>query len=247
MSGPAKAPPAPAPAAAAQNASAPEPCLPAAAAPLECAPAAAAEAKAAPAPGSSQRVLLFGGTFDPPHAGHMHSLAAAIRAVKPHRVIVMPAGIPPHKAASATPGEWRAAMCQCFVPLFPGLEVSDWEIRGEGKSYTIDTVRMLARRFAGAALYLCIGSDMLLSFTEWRCWRELLQRAALVVQSREREDGEALRAAAEALRAEGGRVLFTDAPALPMASSAIRAGGPGAPPLLPWVEQVARQHHLYGR
>ncbi len=223
MSGPAKAAPAPA-----------------VAAPLECAPAAAAEAKAAPAPGSSQRVLLFGGTFDPPHAGHMHSLAAAIRAVKPHRVIVMPAGIPPHKAASATPGEWRAAMCQCFVPLFPGLEVSDWEIRGEGKSYTIDTVRMLARRFAGAALYLCIGSDMLLSFTEWRCWRELLQRAALVVQSREREDG-------EALRAEGGRVLFTDAPALPMASSAIRAGGPGAPPLLPWVEQVARQHHLYGR
>lgn len=242
MSGPAKAAPAPA-----QPAPACPERGPAPAAAAQNAPAPAAAAQNAPAPGSPQRVLLFGGTFDPPHAGHMHSLAAAIRAVKPHRVIVMPAGVPPHKAASATPGEWRAAMCQCFVPLFPGLEVSDWEIRGEGKSYTIDTVRMLARRFAGAALYLCIGSDMLLTFTGWRCWRELLQRAALVVQSREREDGEALRAAAEALRAEGGRVLFTDAPALPMASSAIRAGGPGAPPLLPWVEQVARQHHLYGR
>ena len=125
--------------------------------------------------------------------------------------------------------------------------MSDWEIRGEGKSYTIDTVQMLARRFAGAALYLCIGSDMLLSFCEWRCWRELLKLVTLVVQSREREDGEALRAAAEALRAEGGRVLFTDAPALPMASSEIRRGGACAPPLLPWVEQVARQHHLYGR
>lgn len=193
------------------------------------------------------RVLLFGGTFDPPHAGHMHGLEAAIRAVQPDKVIVMPAGLPPHKAASATPGEWRAAMCQCFAPLFPGLEVSEWELRRQGKSYTIDTVRMLARRFAGAALYLCIGSDMLLSFREWRSWRELLKLATLVVQSREREDGEALRRAAQELEAEGARVLFTDAPALPMASSVIRAGGPNAPPLLPLVEEFARQHHLYGR
>lgn len=193
------------------------------------------------------RVLLFGGTFDPPHAGHMHGLEAAICAVQPDKVIVMPAGLPPHKAASATPGEWRAAMCQCFAPLFPGLEVSDWELRRQGKSYTIDTVRMLARRFAGAALYLCIGSDMLLTFRGWRSWQELLSLATLVVQSREREDGEALRKAAQGLEAEGGRVLFTDASALPMASSEIRAGGPNAPPLLPLVEKIARQHHLYGR
>lgn len=193
------------------------------------------------------RVLLFGGTFDPPHAGHMHGLEAAICTVQPDKVIVMPAGLPPHKAASATPGEWRAAMCQCFAPLFPGLEVSDWELRRQGKSYTIDTVRMLARRFAGAALYLCIGSDMLLTFRGWRSWQELLSLATLVVQSREREDGEALRRAAQGLEAEGGRVLFTDAPALPMASSEIRAGGPNAPPLLPLVEKIARQHHLYGR
>ena len=181
------------------------------------------------------------------HAGHLHNLEAAIRAVEPDKVLVMPAGIPPHKAASATPGEWRLAMCQCFVPLFDGLEVCDWELRQGGKSYTVDTVRMLARRFEGAALYLCVGSDMLLSFKAWRCWQELLQSVTLVVQSRERGDRAALEAAAEPLREAGGRVIFTDAEPLPMASSSIRAGGADAPPLLPWVEQIARQHHLYGR
>lgn len=201
---------------------------------------------AAPAPAQPQKVLLFGGTFDPPHAGHLHSLSAAIRAVQPEYVLVMPAGIPPHKAASATPAALRLEMCRCFEPLFPALEVSDWEIAQQGKSYTIDTVRMLARRFEGAALYLCVGSDMLLTFRQWRCWRELLSLVTLVVQSRKTGDEPALRAAAKSLEAEGGRVLLTGVPALPMASSEIRAKG-GAGELLPLVEQIARQHHLYGR
>lgn len=209
------------------------------------APAAAQQAAAA-APARPQKVLLFGGTFDPPHAGHMHNLSAAIRAVQPDYVLVMPACIPPHKAASATPANLRLAMCRCFEPLFPALEVSDWEIAQQGKSYTIDTVRMLARRFEGAALYLCVGSDMLLTFRQWRCWRQLLSLVTLVVQSREPGDEAALRTAAQSLAADGGHVLLTDAPALPMTSSEIRAKG-GAGELLPLVETIARQHHLYGR
>ena len=58
------------------------------------------------------KLLLYGGTFDPPHLGHMNNLRAAMDAVKPDRVIVMPAGIPPHKAASATPAQHRLAMCR---------------------------------------------------------------------------------------------------------------------------------------
>lgn len=195
------------------------------------------------------KILLFGGTFDPPHAGHLHNLAAAIGTVSPDKVIVMPAGIPPHKAASATPADLRLAMCRCFEELSPAVEVSDWEIRQGGKSYTIDTVRMLAQRFEGAALYLCIGSDMLLSFMGWRCWQELLARVTLVVQSREVGDAGALAEAAQTLEALGGRVLFTNLPPLPMASSAIRAAGAAGQslPLPPLVEQIARQHHLFGR
>ena len=74
------------------------------------------------------KALLFGGTFDPPHAGHMNNLRAAMQAVQPDVVLVMPAGIPPHKHASATPGELRLAMCECFKALGPQVQVSQWEV-----------------------------------------------------------------------------------------------------------------------
>lgn len=67
--------------------------------------------------GTVQKVLLYGGTFDPPHNRHMNNLRAALELVRPDKAIVMPAGIPPHKKASTTPGKVRLAMCQCFTAL----------------------------------------------------------------------------------------------------------------------------------
>lgn len=170
------------------------------------------------------KILLFGGTFDPPHNGHINNLRAAMDVVQPDRVIVMPAGIPPHKKASATPAQLRLAMCACFQAVSPKVEVSDWEIRQEGRSYTIHTLQMLHAQNPGAELYMCLGSDMLLSFTRWRSWQEILQLAALVVESRETGDAEALEFAAETLRQQGGRVLFARAEVYPCASSDIRSG-----------------------
>lgn len=65
------------------------------------------------------KALLFGGTFDPPHAGHMNNLRAAMQAVQPDVVLVMPAGIPPHKHASATPGELRLPCANALRHLAP--------------------------------------------------------------------------------------------------------------------------------
>ena len=170
------------------------------------------------------KVLLYGGTFDPPHNGHMNNLQAALERVQPDRAIVMPAGIPPHKAASATPGAVRLAMCQCFTALSPAVEVSDWEIRQGGRSYTVHTLEMLQDRYPGAQLYLSVGSDMLLGFQKWRRWQDVLQMADLVVESRRPGDEAALRGAAEALQAAGGRVLFAYAESYPCASSDLRTG-----------------------
>ena len=135
--------------------------------------------------GTVQKVLLYGGTFDPPHNGHMNNLRAALELVQPDKAIVMPAGIPPHKKASTTPGKVRLAMCQCFTALSPAVEVSDWEIAQGGRSYTVHTLEMLRDAYPGAELYLCVGSDMLLTFTQWYRWQDMLAMAALVVESRE--------------------------------------------------------------
>lgn len=198
-----------------------------------------------------KKVLLYGGTFDPPHNGHINNLRAALACVQPDKAIVMPAGIPPHKKASTTPGALRLAMCGCFTALSPVVEVSDWEIRRGGRSYTIHTLEMLRDAYPGAALYLCVGSDMLLTFTEWYRWQDILQMAALVVESRENGDGPTLQAAAADLTAKGGRVLFAKAEAYPCASSDIRSGK--IPPqrwaevLPPETLQVVQANHLYGQ
>ena len=181
----------------------------------------------------------------------MNLLRGAMQAVQPDLTIVMPAGVPPHKAASMTPGMWRYEMCACFLALEKEcggrIEISDWEIHRQGRNYTIDTVTMLEQKYPGAELYLSVGSDMLLTFTEWRRWPELLQKATLVVESRCEGDMGALHRAARALSAEGGRIVFSQAKALPMASSDIRAGKAPAGALPPETEQIAGKYHLYGR
>ena len=87
-------------------------------------------------------------------------------------------------------------MCQCFTALSPAVEVSDWEIAQGGRSYTVHTLEMLRDAYPGAELYLCVGSDMLLTFTQWYRWQDMLAMAALVVESREAGDEPALQAAA---------------------------------------------------
>ena len=98
------------------------------------------------------KTLLYGGTFDPPHNGHMNNLRAALALVQPDRALVMPAGTPPHKHASATPAELRLQMCACFTALSPAVQVSDWEIRRGGRSYTVHTLEWLRGRVQGGLI-----------------------------------------------------------------------------------------------
>lgn len=170
------------------------------------------------------KILLFGGTFDPPHNGHMNNLRAAMDCVQPDKVIVMPAGIPPHKKASGTDAALRLAMCECFTALSPKVEVSDWEVRQGGRNYSVNTVEMLHSRYPHDRLYMCLGSDMLLSFTRWYRWQDILRMTTLVVESRETGDNAVLLAAADELRRQGGTVLLAKAQAFPCASSDIRSG-----------------------
>ena len=169
---------------------------------------------------------------------------------EPDVVLVMPAGIPPHKHASATPGELRLAMCECFKALGPQVQVSQWEVDHAGRSYTYNTISMLQEKYPGAQLYMTIGSDMLETFDEWYRWREILAMVTLVVQSREPGDGDALHAAAQKLEEAGGKIMFADAPVLECASSDIRAGK--YPParlkelLPPPVADVIHRNGLYG-
>ena len=202
---------------------------------------------------------MYGGTFDPPHNGHLNNLRAAALRVRPDRIVVMPAGVPPHKHASATPGRLRVEMCGCFAALTQGedpaadeLTVSSWEVEQAAagrQNYTVTTLEMLARQFPDAQLYLTVGSDMLLTFDEWHRWAEILRLAHLVVVSRNIGDDPDLHAKARKLDPTGGRILFAPVEALPMASSSIRqrlaAGDPCENELPESVRRVIVREGLY--
>ena len=145
------------------------------------------------------RLLLYGGTFDPPHNGHLNNLRAAAARVRPDRVVAMPAGRSPFKQSTAAPGSARVEMCACFRALeaegaVPALCVSGWEVEQAAlgrRNYTVLTLEMLARTYPEAELYMAMGSDMLLSFDSWLrwqeiCWRTPTRRAGWTSSSRRR-------------------------------------------------------------
>ena len=177
------------------------------------------------------RLLLYGGTFDPPHNGHLNNLRAAAARVRPDRVVVMPAGLSPFKQSTAAPGNARVEMCACFRALeaegaVPALCVSGWEVEQAAlgrRNYTVLTLEMLARTYPEAELYMAMGSDMLLSFDSWHRWQEILRLARLVVTSRNVGDAPELHAKAKQMDPTGARILFAQVEALPMASSNLRA------------------------
>ena len=153
------------------------------------------------------KILLYGGSFDPPHNGHLNNLRAAADRVHPDKIVVMPAGTSPFKEGTNASGALRLEMCRCFAvlaqePGMPPLEVSGWEVAqaaAGSRNYTVLTLEMLARENPGAILYLAIGSDMLLSFEGWHRWQDILRIARVVVTSRDIGDAPALHAKAKLL------------------------------------------------
>ena len=203
------------------------------------------------------KILLYGGSFDPPHNGHLNNLRAAADRVRPDKIVVMPAGTSPFKQGTNASGALRLEMCRCFAALahqpgMPPLEVSGWEVAqaaAGSRNYTVLTLEMLARENPGAVLYLAIGSDMLLSFDGWHRWQDILRLAHLVVTSRHVGDDPELHAKALRLDPTGARILFAPVQALPMASSDIRTrltAGEGCEAELPEaVRAVIRREKLY--
>lgn len=196
------------------------------------------------------RQLLFGGTFDPPHWGHISLLKNAIEVGQPDRVVIIPAGIPPHKQASSAPAPLRLAMCACFCSVFPRVSIWDYEIMRQEKSYTVDTIKAFLKEHPGDELLLCIGGDMLLSFADWYCYKEILALVTLVVQSRG-EERAMLEKAADKLRNIGGQVLFTEKEVERVSSTEIRAGLRNGEDfwsmLPPPADKIARKNGLYRR
>lgn len=174
------------------------------------------------------RIGIYGGTFNPPHLGHLRALRAFAAALRLDRVLVIPDGQPPHKAlAEESPDpETRLHLCRLAAEDLPFAEVSDLELRRTGKSYTAETVRALRRRFPGDRLFLLMGTDMFLSFDRWREPEAIAAEVTLVLAHRRSSPPEELAAiAAQRARLEeaiGAQVEILENDALDISSSEVR-------------------------
>lgn len=121
---------------------------------------------------------ILGGSFNPPHRGHLALARAALDSGLADRVTLIPAAVPPHKSVPAeADAATRLAMTRLLADEDNRLDVDDLELRRSGPSYTIDTVGALISANPGHRYRLIIGSDMAKMFSLWREYRELLRLA----------------------------------------------------------------------
>jgi nicotinate-nucleotide adenylyltransferase len=168
-----------------------------------------------------KKVGLLGGTFNPPHIGHLVCAQEALAQLELDRVLLVPVNEPPHKGVEGDPGvEHRVELCRRAVASEERIEVSRVEADVPGPSYTVDTLRRLHERSPGDDLTFIVGGDMALSLPTWREPEAVLELAELGVAERE---GVRRADIAERLCGLGvDRVRFFDMPRLDISSSLIR-------------------------
>jgi nicotinate-nucleotide adenylyltransferase len=165
---------------------------------------------------------ILGGTFNPPHIGHLVMAQEALDQLDLERVVLMPVAVPPHKEARDDIGAaGRVELCELAVQDEDRLAVSTLEVDRGGASYTVDTLRVLDDLEPEHELIFIVGGDMAQSLPSWREPEAILGLARLAVAEREGVRREDIARRLDSLHS-GDRVVFFDMPRIDVSSSAIR-------------------------
>lgn len=134
----------------------------------------------------SQRVGILGGTFNPPHIGHLILAQEILDKFNLDKIFFIPTNIPPHKNTALIDARHRLIMTEMSVQENKKFSCLDLEIKRGGISYTIDTIRELKRKFPKNDFYLIIGSDLAKDFHTWKSYREIAGLTRIVVGKRDK-------------------------------------------------------------
>lgn len=136
------------------------------------------------------RIGVYGGSFNPPHLGHILAAKEFQKNLGLDLLLFIPAAMPPHKVLPPdTPdAETRLQLLKLAVEDLPFVQVDDLELRRCGPDYTVDTMRELKRRYPSDQLFLCMGTDMFLSFDTWYKAKEISGLAEIAMAQREADD-----------------------------------------------------------
>lgn len=197
-----------------------------------------------------ERIGIYGGTFNPPHVGHIRGAEYAICALQLDKLLLIPSCIAPHKdlpANSPTPAQ-RAEMLE--LAKGEKMELCDIELTRGGTSYTYETVETLVQQYPGKELVLLMGTDMFLSFLTWKEPQRILNKVSLGVLYRgDKDELPQIAAQKKVLEEQGATVYLVENPVTAISSTQLRrmlvfrCAGAFLPES---VEHYIRKHNLYG-
>jgi len=206
--------------------------------------------------GEAKRILLFGGTFDPVHNGHLIVARTAAQRRGSARVMLIPSAVPPHKTAAGASAAHRLAMLELAIEGHGLFEVCELELQRSGVSYTLETVEQLRRRHPDAEFHWLIGADMLPDLHKWYRAQEVVKLVRFVVAARlpwQDQLGPIFQALGDRFPPEAIERLragVTDTPLVDISSTDIRrriaAGEPIDQLVPPAVACYIAAHGLYG-
>lgn len=172
-----------------------------------------------------RKIGIYGGTFNPPHLGHVHVAEFAVEALCLDRLLIMPSHTPPHKKLpldSPSPQQ-RLQMLQMIFPGEGKIRVSDLELQRGDISYTVNTVKQVKEQYPESELILLLGTDMFLSFDSWYRWQEILCDASLAVMYRgEKAENQRIFDKKAELEAQGANIYLMENPVIPISSTQLR-------------------------
>lgn len=173
-----------------------------------------------------ERIGIYGGTFNPPHVGHIQAAKQAVSALGLTKLLMIPAYAPPHKAvlpSNSPRAQQRLEMLRIAAADCPQIEVSDLELKREGISYTWETLETVKKLYPGAELVLLMGTDMFLTFDTWKNPEKILGEATLGVFYRgDKGEKAAALKQKEALEARGAKVILVHNDVIVISSTQMR-------------------------
>ena len=172
-----------------------------------------------------KRIGIYGGTFNPPHVGHVRGVQYALSALNLDEVLVIPACESPEQkvAKISISPQQRLDMLHLAMGKSPGVRILDMELRRGGISYTADTLQQIREQYPEEELVLLLGADKFLTITDWYRGEEILQNASLAVISRGKyPKAQEIQAQKEKVESRGGKVTLLDNPITEISSTDIR-------------------------
>ena len=145
------------------------------------------------------RIAVFGGSFNPPHIGHVEAARVAAAELCADKLIIMPAAKPPHKEQElgSPSARERFELALLAFGTLQNTKVSDLELRRSGTSYTVDTLSELKKIYPGDEIFLLMGSDMFMSFETWKDYKRIFELSTLAAFSRKSDESAQIHAQAE--------------------------------------------------